>query len=523
MIKTWFGFLKMKLMKTLLYEAYSKKRYPDEYKKINAQFRDIKNIRNELEKRKCKLIIVLPPNEERMKKLSKEERFRIKNWVFDFNHITPREVSKISQLYDNCSLDYIKQVYDGAKIIKKDGHKTVADYASKYVNYSNGIRKTVGQPEEFISKIHIYGACTVRGTGVEDSHTIASFMQKQLNSEHRKIQCVNHGIGCGSEIEDDLYAIENTVLYENDIVILCHQCSILLEEKCKKENMYILDTSKYFDERYDNTPWFIDTTLHTNRYGNQIIAQAIVQYLNKNIGFKEQVTLGERTLAGCINADTKINREWISSVDFQKYLALLNKNKLKTKGKSGAIVMNCNPFTLGHRYLIETAANMVDVLYIFVVEEDKSFFKFNDRFQLVKNGTQDLSNVVVLPSGKFIISSVTFPGYFYKDHNKEAVVDTSQDVDLFGKYIAPVLDIKIRFAGEEPLDPITNQYNKMMEERLPVFGLEFKIIARKKEGCEVISASRVRQLMSDGKWDEIRKLVPDVTWHYLQEEYGDKG
>ena len=36
-------------------------------------------------------------------------------------------------------------------------------------------------------------------------------------------------------------------------------------------------------------------------------------------------------------------------------------------GTVGAIVMNCNPFTMGHRYLIETAASQVDRLYVFVL------------------------------------------------------------------------------------------------------------------------------------------------------------
>ena len=84
------------------------------------------------------------------------------------------------------------------------------------------------------------------------------------------------------------------------------------------------------------------------------------------------------------------------------------------KNVNGAIVMNCNPFTRGHRYLIESAAKQVDTLYVFVVEEDKSFFPFTERLMLVRNGIKDLSNVIVLPSGKFMISSLTFPEYFVK-------------------------------------------------------------------------------------------------------------
>jgi [citrate (pro-3S)-lyase] ligase len=181
--------------------------------------------------------------------------------------------------------------------------------------------------------------------------------------------------------------------------------------------------------------------------------------------------------------------------------------------------MNCNPFTLGHRYLIETASKQVDTLYIFVVEENKSFFEFEDRYQLVKAGTQDLENVVVLPSGKFIISALTFPGYFYKDNNKDAVVDTSKDVDLFGKYIAKILNIKVRFVGEEPIDMVTRQYNRSMQERLPLYGIEVMEIKRKEMGAQVISASRVRKCLENKDFEGIRELVPETTYEYLVKKY----
>ena len=62
---------------------------------------------------------------------------------------------------------------------------------------------------------------------------------------------------------------------------------------------------------------------------------------------------------------------------------------LPATGKVGAAVMNCNPFTIGHRYLIETAAKECDLLYIFVLSEDKSEFSFADRLEMVKRGTAD--------------------------------------------------------------------------------------------------------------------------------------
>ena len=67
--------------------------------------------------------------------------------------------------------------------------------------------------------------------------------------------------------------------------------------------------------------------------------------------------------------------------EFKKYLDILTKmkNQKNITGKIGAIVMNCNPFTLGHKYLIKESLKKVDYLYIFVVEEDKSIFPFKDK------------------------------------------------------------------------------------------------------------------------------------------------
>ena len=56
-------------------------------------------------------------------------------------------------------------------------------------------------------------------------------------------------------------------------------------------------------------------------------------------------------------------------------------------GITGAVVMNCNPFTLGHRYLIEQAAKECDRLLVFVLSEDRSYFKTADRMAMVKAGT----------------------------------------------------------------------------------------------------------------------------------------
>ena len=163
----------------------------------------------------------------------------------------------------------------------------------------------------------------------------------------------------------------------------------------------------------------------------------------------------------------------------------------------------------------------MDRLYIFVVEEDKSIFPFEDRIELVRKGTADIPNVTVLPSGKFIISSLTFTDYFGKSELQDRVIDPSMDVTIFGEYIAPALGINIRFAGEEPLDNVTRQYNETMARILPKYGIDFEVIPRKEQDGEVISASRVRKLLKTKDFDAIAEIVPKTTLEYLKLKYGN--
>jgi [citrate (pro-3S)-lyase] ligase len=201
---------------------------------------------------------------------------------------------------------------------------------------------------------------------------------------------------------------------------------------------------------------------------------------------------------------------------------LLLNNKAKIKGKIGSIVMNCNPFTLGHRYLIEQSIKKVDYLYIFIVEEDKSFFSFKDRFELVKQSIKDLKNITVIPSGRFIISSLTFEAYSNKERLQDEIIDVSSDVTIFAEEISPVLDINIRFAGEEPFDNITRQYNNTMKMILPKYNIDFETIKRAESNNEPISASRVRKLLKEKNFDEIKKMVPETTFEYLIKHFKDR-
>jgi len=186
-------------------------------------------------------------------------------------------------------------------------------------------------------------------------------------------------------------------------------------------------------------------------------------------------------------------------------------------GTVGAAVMNCNPFTKGHRYLIETAAKECDQLYIFVLSEDKSFFSANDRMEMVKLGTADLPNVTVLPTGPYLISSATFPTYFLKEREKAESIHCLLDIEIFCNYYVPKFGIKRRYVGTEPLSQMTGQYNDALREHLPSRGIEFREIPRLELDQTPVSASAVRAYLQKGALDNLEAIVPPTTFTYLKE------
>ncbi|MBQ2819644.1 MAG: [Clostridia bacterium] len=194
----------------------------------------------------------------------------------------------------------------------------------------------------------------------------------------------------------------------------------------------------------------------------------------------------------------------------------------KREGICGAIVANCNPFTLGHRYLVEQAAKECDWLYLFILSEDKSRFSAHTRLELAKKGVADLSNVIVCPTGKYLISSATFPTYFIKDKTFAEDIKCDMDIEVFTSRFAKALNITKRFVGTEPNSPVTNAYNERLKLLLPQHGIKLIEIERKTSNSEPISASRVRKLITQGNRSELIPLLPRSTMDYIDKEFFEK-
>ena len=182
-----------------------------------------------------------------------------------------------------------------------------------------------------------------------------------------------------------------------------------------------------------------------------------------------------------------------------------------TPPRGGVVVMNCNPFTLGHRYLIEQAAKQVERLYVMVVREDCSLFAYTERKAMVEQGVADIENVSVIDGSDYAISRATFPTYFLKRLDDAADTQMLLDLDLFRRHIAPALGATVRFVGTEPTDQLTRRYNQLMHEALK----DVRETDRLEKDGYAVSASRVRKAMEEGDMNTIRLLVPPTTLPYI--------
>ncbi len=263
----------------------------------------------------------------------------------------------------------------------------------------------------------------------------------------------------------------------------------------------------------------ITDDLRETGMGTKLISHLYLQAINN----------GEETVRVFTKPE---NKEIFTSLGFKllatsdKAILLENGNGLKhycdylaslrREGENGAIVMNANPFTLGHRYLIETAAKEVNNLYIIVVKENRSLFSYDDRKLMITKGTEDLKNVIICEGSDYQISNTTFPTYFLKEITDATDTQISLDLDLFSKHIAPALNIKKRFIGTEPKDVLTNRYNHLIKSILPEKCIKVAEVDRlQNESNVIISATTVRECLSSFDFYGAKQLVYPTTIPFL--------
>lgn len=469
-----------------------------------------------------KVLRVRTPNIDGIKQQQRRRVvFRNKMWT-KIRLVFPRQFNNLRHLIRGTS--YIKS--DQKKLTNDNSKGYSVMYGNtKYINFDDGFRRTIGTPDTANNSIYIFGPCFIRGLSSEDKYTIPSMLQEDFP----EYKVCNYGSEFGT-----INLIMRIPYYKKgDIVVFF--------ENINNDN-YVGDNNKICEQldltdTYNKIPGLykhvFDDLNHYDMYVQKYVVMDLALKL-RGMTFNQENLEKNNNRTFCFGAIVKraANLNIFRHEDDGSMMSWLNmvncelhkKTKRATNGATnirherGAIVMNCNPFTCGHRYLIEMASKEVKELLIFVLCEDSSYFKFEDRIEMVRQGVADLKNVFVFSSGKYMISAETLPGYFNKVELCNTIVDMSNDLELFTR-IAETLNISVRFAGSEPLDPFTKRYNDKMNEFLPKYGIEFKEVERKMFEDSTISASLVRKYIKEKKYDEIKKIVPKSTYKIIKEKY----
>ena len=491
--------------------------------------------------------------------------------------------------------EYLRELYQEPvqfSVSPIDEQCILPDYESRYVNHKNGVRVTeygTHLADKKVNKIFILGDSRVSGMLLEDSDTICSFVQLEINRSGLLYRVENRGIS-GRSIERMAWQTTHLSIQENDIVLFitgCYEYDIKkpyisfgvwfkyieeANELCKRKNatfMYfhvpptyelrkrtpdedkvlnlitgtkfveykMLDIAAlkeyfrmlcikngiiYFDlteciEMEENRNYYIDVH-HFGPNGNNIIAKYIIKKI-QTLHLMSNDCLNNNIESEKIHRQTDFENKVIKQTYFSiaqwadKYRDII---KIKEDETIGAIVMNANPFHKGHMALVEYARQSVDKLIIFLLEEDASFFSYETRKKIVEENLKDYDDVFVVPSGKYIISRFTFPEYFKKEEMQNQKIDTTNDVAIFGRYIAPVFNISKRFVGSEPEDKITEQYNRKMKVLLETFGVELIIMDRIKNTKGYVSGTVIRKLFGKKDFEMLREYVSDITVNILK-------
>lgn len=474
---------------------------------INAQ-KDELELAEELRAERVHVGVFKIPKFDELKWHSDEEIIRYKLQIKLKNEAPKEEFTK-KRFYE---------VY-GKEACEKAWNSRDNGMGRSYKYYIRGALWAAWVPEIRKKRIYVVGPCIVIGAGMKYEDSFIYILQSLLDRYYpMQYSVLYKGImrsSYGSH-ESKANVIKNLSISDRDFILFIDQYGGLADKitKCKGDK---LDT--LFNSRPKGEDWWIDIPIHTNRKGNI----AVAEYIYRNFLQERIESISWESDPQYLHIGKGVSEEQEQQMcQYLQYLKRRRKKVAKKMGEEatiGAIVMNCNPFTLGHRYLIEKAAQKVDYLYVFVVAEEKSYFSYNDRMEMVRQGTKDIENVEILESGQFVLSFYTVPGYFQKEIKTDMQIDASKDIAIFGESIAPALHIKIRFAGEEPIDMVTKQYNDTMKELLPHYGIQFMEIPRKELNGQVISASRVRKLLKEGEHDKIRELVPESTYQYLLQKW----
>ena len=398
-------------------------------------------------------------------------------------------------------------------LIKSNNTYTVADGEIGGCLYYQSRRRTTDAPIIWNRSVYFYGPCISIGVFGKDSETIESCLQRMINHAKIPVRVINNPapllLNPYDSAINTLHKIGMGKYRKGDIVIHFGRQSLewegTVKGDCEKNDL----TAVFNSRDHVREKCFIGHMgAHVNIRGYQWIAEYMFSQLFDRLQdrFPKSVF--------CQFHPENYND---MADGLKRYVEYLNRNKFPdTENKIiGSVAVNANPFTLGHAYLIRSALKKADFLYVFVAQEDLSDFSFEARFDMVTEYCKQFDHVMVLPSGNYFASTISFKDYFNREALDTVQTDATLDCHIFAEVIAKELGISFRMLGEEKHDVITAQYNESVKEILEQNGITVYIIPRCEVNGRPVSAKLVRKHIVERDIEVLRTKVPETTYDYI--------
>ena len=407
-----------------------------------------------------------------------------------------------------------------ARIVFNGVSNVLLDRKEEHYNIINGKRYTTDVPYSTSVRVHMFGPCAVMGLCVADEMTICSILQRHLNGTGYDAKVYNHGLAYGNDQLNDLVGMMDEPVRTGDWIIWFSAFDKNTLSKFEHQSIPIIDVSQCVQGLKD---WYLDNPFHCNGQANSKIAAEIFNHL-KSVS-QSQIANERSSLIDSMKI--KLHHNPYSVLDstelneYEKYLEQFScSSNVKTKG---AVVLNANPCTLGHLYLVREALKYVDFLYVFLVEDSTGNLPYIEREIMLKEALKYNKRVKVIRGGSIMTSEIIFPEYFNRS-SKPSKVSLVLAHRCFGQVVSKRLGVTYRFFGTEPNDPLTRALNESAGEILPEYGIKPIFVKRMSIEGKYVSAKNVRTLLDAKSFSMLARLVPISTYKRLlkmSDDYSD--
>lgn len=384
---------------------------------------------------------------------------------------------------------------------KSDIYTRLKDCNDRYFHVKDGERLTVGQPDQADRTVWFFGPCFMIGAYVEDRHTIESYLQSMINRDGRSVRVVN--CGCFETKYQEMIHMTSTPMKPGDIVVM-HL------ENHEYSGTETIDLTDILDRNNVPNEWLLDIPLHCNHKVNELYARDLYDRMTTEGVLDSPVSTEPSEM---LTRDLAIN---------SLYLDLYFNDFHPEPGQRiGTVGMHGNPFTLGHRFLIETASRQVDKLFVLLIEDELGIFSYAERFAMAVDATRDLPNVTIVSGGPFQATRNVFREYFVKVDPADMEESATADALIYTEIIGPRLGVTCRFFGDEKHNPKMAFFNELMKKILPRYGIEAIELPRASVDGRAISASVARNAADSGDMDTLLANVPAATLRFMGLDFCD--